>query len=87
MSKEKKPDLPDLVARYQKARKAGQLGYKRADRIMHEIAAAVAPGEEIPLNEAGRKAVLHDRFAENADKAAIWTPCAARRWELEIIEH
>jgi hypothetical protein len=84
--KQKQHGVAELVARYQKARTAGKRGYERADRIMREIAAAMAPGEEVQLNEAGRKVVLHDRFAELADKGVIWTPCAARRYELEIIE-
>jgi len=30
--------------------------------------------------------VLVDRFADAEGKGVIWTPCAARRWELKIIE-
>lgn len=83
----KKADVAELVNRYQKARQAGKRGYERADRLIQELAKAVKPGEEVKLNEAGRKMVLHDRFAEASQKGgAIWTPCAARRWELEIIE-
>jgi hypothetical protein len=79
-------DLAELVARCHAAREAGKRGYQRADRLLTEIAAAVKPGETIRLNSAGRSAVLHDRFAEAGPKAVIWTPCAARRYELEIIE-
>jgi hypothetical protein len=82
-----KPSAADLVSRYQKAKKAGRRGYERADRLMQELAKTVKPGEEVKLNDAGRKMILHDRFAEASQKGgAIWTPCAARRWELEIIE-
>lgn len=82
-AKKKQANLPELVARYQKARTAGKRAYERSDRLMREIAAAVAPGEEIELSVTGRKAVLVDRFAAGD---TIWTPCAARRWELKIIE-
>lgn len=79
--------LASLVAQYQRARKSGRLGYERADRLIQEIAKAVKPGEEIALGGSGRKAILHDRFAEASQKGgAIWTPSAARRWELEIVE-
>jgi hypothetical protein len=77
----------DLVAKIQKAKKAGRVGYERADRLTQDLTKIVAPGQEVMLNDAGRKLVLHDRFAEASQKGgAIWTPCAARRWELEIIE-
>lgn len=83
----KKSGLADLVTQYQRARKAGKEGYERADRLIQELAATVKPGREIALSGSGRKAILHDRFAEASQKGgAIWTPCAARRWELEIIE-
>ncbi|MGA3295267.1 MAG: hypothetical protein ABSE45_14965 [Candidatus Acidiferrales bacterium] len=86
MARKKKSDVADLVTRYTRAREAGKRGYERADRLIHEIAAAVGPGEEIQLSESGRKAVLVDRFADAEGKGVIWTPCAARRWELKIIE-
>jgi hypothetical protein len=79
----KKTEIADKVARYLKAKQAGKRGYERADRLLKEIAAAVEPGQEITLSETGRKAVLIDRFSE---KSIVWTPCGARRWELEIIE-
>lgn len=77
--------LGEKVQRYLKAREAGKRGYKRADRLIKEIAAAVKPGQEIVLNESGRKVVLVDKFAAAKDDI-VWTPCAARRWDLEIIE-
>ena len=83
MSANKKPDLASKVARYLKAKEAGKRAYERSDRLMAEIAKEAKPGEEIVLNVAGRKAVLHDRFAE---KDLVWTPCGARRWELKVIE-
>lgn len=78
--------VADLVTRYQRARESGKRGYQRADRIMCEIVATVKPGEEIELSGSGRKAVLLDRFAEAEKSGVIWTPCAARRWDLKIIE-
>ena len=87
MSKKKpKEDTVEKVQRYLRAREVGKRGYERADRIIHELAADVLPGTEIKLNEQGRKAVLRDRFEDFKGKDIIWTPCAARRWDLEIIE-
>lgn len=86
MSTKKKTDLGEKVQRYIRARESGKRGYERADRLIREIAASVEPGAEISLNENGRKAVLVDKYAAAADKGIIWTPCAARRWDLEIIE-
>ena len=85
-AKKKAADLGEKVRRYLKAHEAGKRGYERADRLIKEIAASAEPGQEIALNENGRKAVLVDNFAAAADKGIIWNPCAARRWKLEIIE-
>ncbi len=81
MSK-KQIDLAMKAKNYLKAKEAGKRGYERADRLLAEIAKEAKPGAEITLNEAGRKALLVDRFAE---KDLVWTPCAARRWELKIV--
>ena len=83
MSKKPKADLADKVAKCLRAKEAGKRAYARSDRMLEEIAKEVAPGAEIPLNDVGRKAILKDRFA---DKNIVWTPCGARRWELEIVE-
>jgi hypothetical protein len=85
-AKKQVADLGEKVRRYLKAHEAGKRGYERADRLMKEIAANAKPGDEISLNETGKKAVLVDNFAAAADKGIIWNPCAARRWKLEIIE-
>lgn len=79
----KKTNLADKVNRYLRAKQAGKRGYERADRILQEIATEIAPGAEIPLNDLGRKAVLIDKFKDNH---IVWNPCAARRWDLEIVE-
>jgi hypothetical protein len=83
MSKPKKNDLASKALKCIKAKESGKRAYARADRLLAEIAKAIKPGEEIVLNDAGRKAVLKDRFD---GKDIVWTPCAARRWELEVIE-
>lgn len=79
----KKTDRAAKVAAYSRAKEAGKRGYQRADRILGELAAEMTPGEEIVLNEQGRKAVLVDKFD---GKNIVWNPCAARRWELEVVE-
>lgn len=81
MSK-KKPDVADLVKRYLRAKDSGRKAYKRSDALMEEIAKAMKPGEDVPISEK-LKARLKDNFAE---KGIVWTPCAARRWELEVVD-
>lgn len=73
-------DVSKLVRRYQKAKASGKRAYARADDLLAQIAESVAPGEEIDLGP-GQRAVLIDRFA---DKIIVWTPCGARRWDLEV---
>jgi hypothetical protein len=59
----------------------GKPGYERAAQILKEIAAETKPGREIPLSEAGRKAVtaitaehsvsahrLHERTADHDNR-------------------
>jgi hypothetical protein len=82
MSKSK-ADLSAKAKKYLAAKEAGKRGYERADRLLAEIAAELKPGAEIALSENGRKAILVDNYA---DKDIVWTPCAARRWGLKIIE-
>jgi hypothetical protein len=77
--------LAEKVTHYLRAKQAGSRGYQRADRLMKEIAKLVQPGEEVPFGDGGRKIVLVDKFASAKDDI-IWTPCAARRWELKVIE-
>jgi len=89
MAKKKKSQVAGLIAQYLRARATGKHCYQRSDRLMQQIAAAIRPGQAIELSGSGkrtRKAVLRDRFADGAAKGIVWTPCAARRWELEIIE-
>lgn len=78
--------LADLIARYQKTREAGKRAYARSDRLMNEIAKLMEPGEPVQISESGRKAVLHDKFAESGEKGVMFTPALARRWDLEVIE-
>jgi len=82
-AKKKPANLPELFARYEKARQRGKRLYERSDRIMREIVANATPGTEIVLNAAGRKAILVDRFD---GKDIVWTGSAARRWEVQFIE-
>ena len=60
----------------------GKKNYARADRLLQEIATEIEPGQIIKTGEKnGLK--LKDKFFE---KDIVWTPCAARRWELEEVE-
>lgn len=80
MSK-KKADVVDLIRRYVRAKEAGRRAYKRSDVLMAKIVAQW-PGEDVQISEK-LKAKLKDNFAE---KGIVWTPCAARRWELDIVD-
>jgi len=87
-SKKKSPgqaDVTQLVRGFLKAKTAGRRGYERADRLLGEISKHVSIGEEFELWP-GKKAKLTDRFAEGAKRGVIFTPCAARRWDLELID-
>jgi hypothetical protein len=80
-----KTDITQLVREFLKAKTAGRRGYERADRLLGEISKNVAPGQEFDLWP-GKKAKLTDRFAEGAKRGVIFTPCATRRWDLELID-
>lgn len=75
----------DLVRDFLKAKTAGRRGYERADRLLGDISKLVKPGEEFELWP-GKKAKLTDRFVEGAKRGVIFTPCACRRWDLELID-
>lgn len=83
MAKRKEVDAAELVKRYEKARAAGKRAYERADKLVLQIAGLVDAGEAIPLGGSGRKAVLVDKWD---GKTIVWTPCGARRYEVQIIE-
>lgn len=78
-------DVTQLVRDFVKAKTSGRRGYERADRLLGEISKNVTPGQEFDLWP-GKKAILKDRFAEGAKRGVIFTPCAARRWDLEVID-
>lgn len=78
------PSLAELASRYERAHQAGKRSYARADRLLLEIAARVHAGEEVDLG-GGRKLIVNDRFEDREGKGIIWTPCAARRFELKIM--
>lgn len=89
MSKEaKKPDLAVLVTKYVRAKEAGKRNYKKSDYLIGQIVSLAAGKKEIEL-EGGKKLVISDNFKEKdgiTDKIIVWNPCAARRWDLEVIE-
>jgi hypothetical protein len=77
-----KINLADKARRCVRARELGQKNYKRADLLIKEIAAEIEPGEVIPTGEkTGFK--LIDKYV---DKDIVWTPCGARRWDLEKVD-
>jgi hypothetical protein len=59
----------------------GRRAYQRADQMLAELAAEIGAGEVMLADK--QKAVIVDRFAE---KDIVWTPCAARRWEVKVVE-
>jgi hypothetical protein len=76
-------DLASKVKKYLRARAIGKKCYARADRILEEITAECRPGQEIPLNDSGRKAVVVDPFEK---KFVAFRPLGFRRYELVIVE-
>lgn len=79
--KVKAESLAKKVQGYFRAKDLGKKWYGRADALMAEIAIEAKPGELIPLGADGKKAVLIDKFK---DRKIVWTPCAARPYDLEV---
>jgi hypothetical protein len=75
-------ELVEKALRSLRARELGKKNYARADRLLQEIALEIEPGQVIKLGEKNGL-TLKDKFSE---KDIVWTPCAARRWELEKVE-
>lgn len=90
--KAKSASAPDLSAegltakakKYFRARAIGKANYARADRLLQEIVAAIRPGMAIPLDDAGKKAVLVDLYADG--KLVVFRAHGIRRYDLEIEE-
>ncbi len=74
-------DLAAKVLRAVKARELGKRNYKRCDQLMEQLAKEIEPGQVIKVS-ADRGFKLVDNYA---GKAIVWTPCAARKWELEEV--
>jgi hypothetical protein len=77
-----KATLADKVKDYFRARARGRKWYKRADRLLEELAKEMLPGERVQLNER-TWAVLVDRHAK---KFVVYNVCGFRRYDLEIEE-
>jgi hypothetical protein len=75
-----KKTLADRIKQCIRARAIGRQYYKRADRLLEEIAKEMKPGEPIALSERQR-AILVDLFAT---KFVVFKPLGFRRFELEI---
>lgn len=78
----KKDTLADKITECLRARARGRRWYKRADRMLEEIAKEMLPGERVQLNARAR-AVLVDRHAK---KFVVYNVCGFRRFDLEIEE-
>lgn len=78
-----KPDLAELVHKHLRAKTAAKRYYDRADRFLAEIAEHIEPGDEIKLNDSGKKAVLLDNFA---GKTIVWGHGGVRKYEIEILD-
>lgn len=75
----KTDSLADKVSRCLRSKELGKKHYARADALMAEIAKEIDPGTPIKLS--GKIVTLVDRFA---DREIVWTPCAARPYELKV---
>ena len=62
--------------------RAGKKNYARADRLLQEIAREIEPGQIIKVGEKNGLQLI-DKFFE---QDMVWTPCAARRWELAEVD-
>jgi len=77
----KRDDLAAKIQRAVRSRELGKKHYARADMLMAEIAKELEPGQVIKIS-AERAYQLEDKFAGTE---IVWTPCAARRWNLKEV--
>lgn len=62
-----------------RSKELGKKHYFRADVLLAEIATEIEPGQSLKVGD--RKITLEDKYA---GKTIVWTPCAARRYDLKV---
>jgi hypothetical protein len=82
----RKPDVAEvaeLIRKFLRAKARAKKLYDRADVHLAEIAKAIKPGDEVPLTEDGKKAVLIDNFA---GKSVVWGHGGVRHYDIDVID-
>lgn len=75
--------LAERVQKCIQARERGKKMYKRSDELLKTLLQEVEPGQVIPLNEQGKKAVIVDKWAGKTQVVSI---AFARRYEIEVTD-
>jgi hypothetical protein len=83
MRRKSQSDLADLIQRHLRTRASAKKLYERSDRLLAEIAKLIRPGDAVPLNHDGKRAILVDNFEE---KAIVWGHGAVRRYEIVVVD-
>ena len=79
----RKADTAELIRKFLRTKKHAKKLWDRADAYLVEIAKSMKPGNEVPLSEDGKKAVLIDNFA---GKAVVWGHGGVRHYDIEVID-
>lgn len=79
----KEAELANLIRKFISTKARAKKMYERADAVLAEISGRMKPGDEVPLTESGKKAVLLDNFA---GKQIVWGHGGVRHYEIEVID-
>jgi hypothetical protein len=77
------PGLADKIRHQMRTMARAKKLYERADTLLAEIAQEMKPGDEVPLTEDGKKAVLIDNFS---GKSIVWGHGGVRHFAIEIVD-
>lgn len=75
--------VAETIKRFLRTKARAKKMYERADYYLGEIAKQIEPGEEVPLSEDGKKAVLIDNFA---GKSIVWGHGGVRHYDIDVID-
>lgn len=83
MAKASKSAIAEKIRKFLSAKARAKKLYDRADALLVDIAKSMKPGEEIPLTEDGKKAVLKDNFE---GKSIVWGHGGVRHFDIDVID-
>ena len=80
----RKADVAETIRKFLRAKARAKKLYDRADAHLAQIAKTIKVGEEVPLTDDGKKAVLIDNFA---GKSIVWGHGGVRHYDIEVIDN